>query len=439
MLTIPSALNQRKRWQLTTILGLCVGYSGYYLCRSNLSVVLPLLIREFKSQGLNKEVMGEIASLGLIFYAVGKIINGLLGDLIGGKKIFIYGMMGSVLFTLIFGLSWHISLFWFAWSANRLIQSMGWGGLVKVTVNWFSFRSYGKVMALLSLSYLFGDIIAKLLLGQLLEWGMGWRGIFMVAASTLAVLALLGSRLLKESPEKVGLEAPEQNPRQLFKETGPHQTPQKIGQLLTPYFKSVSFMLLLLMSFGLTALRESFNFWMPTYLFEATRLSEGNASQSSALFPFFGIISILGVGYLSDTLLSGKRGLILLFACLSLTAILFLMSRGLAGEYLPLILISLSGLFLLGPYSFLAGAMSLDFGGRRGAATAAGLVDATGYLGGTVAIWLTGRVAERSGWKSAFLILAILAFITAVSAWIYYVSQERKGRSIKKETPAGVY
>ena len=402
-------------------------------------MVLPLLIREFKSEGLNKEVMGEIASLGLIFYAVGKVINGVLGDLIGGKKIFVYGMLGSVVCTLIFGLSWSISLFWFAWGGNRLIQSMGWGGLVKVTVNWFSYRSYGKVMALLSLSYLFGDIVAKLFLGQLLEFGLGWRGVFMVAASVLAVLALLESRILKESPEKVGLEAPEQSPQQLFKDQGSFQTGQKIGELLLPYFKSLSFMLLLLMSFGLTALRESFNFWIPTYLFESIRQSEGSASQYSALFPLFGILSILGVGYLSDTVLAGKRGLILLFACLSLTTILFCMSKGWAGEYVPLVLISLSGLFLLGPYSFLAGAMSLDFGGRKGAATAAGLMDATGYLGGTLAIWLTGRVAERSGWKSVFLLLAVLALVTAVSALIYYISQERKGRSIADKLSKVVY
>ena len=40
---------------------------------------------------------------------------------------------------------------------------------------------------------------------------------------------------------------------------------------------------------------------------------------------------------------------------------------------------------LIGPYSYLAGAISLDFGGKRGGATACGIIDGVGYLGGVLA------------------------------------------------------
>lgn len=69
-----------QRWQVRTAAGLFVGYSAYYLCRSNLAVAAPLLIREFGSQGLNKEVLGQLASVGVLFYALGKVFNGVLGD-----------------------------------------------------------------------------------------------------------------------------------------------------------------------------------------------------------------------------------------------------------------------------------------------------------------------------------------------------------------------
>ena len=36
-----------SRWQFRTALSLFVGYSAYYLCRSNLAIAAPLLIREF--------------------------------------------------------------------------------------------------------------------------------------------------------------------------------------------------------------------------------------------------------------------------------------------------------------------------------------------------------------------------------------------------------
>ncbi len=70
--------------------------------------------------------------------------------------------------------------------------------------------------------------------------------------------------------------------------------------------------------------------------------------------------------------------------------------------------------------------MSLDAGGPKGAATAAGLVDAVGYLGGTLTLWLTGYLAEREGWNAAFMALAGLALITAGTAFLFYLSQERR-------------
>lgn len=40
------------RWHLLTISLLVLGYSGYYFCRSDLSVVLPLLIRDLGQHGI---------------------------------------------------------------------------------------------------------------------------------------------------------------------------------------------------------------------------------------------------------------------------------------------------------------------------------------------------------------------------------------------------
>lgn len=414
-----------SRWQFCTGLNLFVGYSAYYLCRSNLAIAAPLLLREFAGQGLNKQVLGQIASVGVLFYAVGKVLNGVLGDFLGGKRIFLLGMAGAVVATVAFGLGQGIIVFFVTWAFNRLVQSMGWAGLVKTTANWFSYQAYGKIMGLLSLSYLFGDIVAKLLLGQLLVLGLGWRGMYMVAAAVLATIAVINWVNLKSTPESVGLAAPSVNPDNLFTGRDPSsEAPPSLKALLRPYFRSPSFLLMLAISFGLTALREAFSFWVPTYLVEAAHLSEGAASQYSALYSFFGMISILGAGYLSDRLLRGQRGILILVACVLLVPVLLLMTRPTEGSVMPVFLISVTGLLLLGPYSFLAGAMSLDAGGRQGAATAAGLVDAVGYVGGTLALWLTGALVEHQGWGRAFLALALVAAGTAGAALIFYRTQE---------------
>ncbi|MFD1875475.1 MFS transporter [Hymenobacter bucti] len=417
-----------QRWQFRTAAGLFVGYSAYYLCRSNLAVAAPLLIREFGGRGLNKEVLGQLASVGVLFYALGKVFNGVLGDFLGGKKIFLLGMVGAVLATVAFGLGQGVAVFFAAWAANRLVQSMGWAGLVKLTANWFSYRAYGRIMGLLSLSYLVGDIAAKLVLGQLLDLGLGWRGLFIAAAGVLALVALANWLTLAATPASVGLEAPPASPTSLFASPDPAAAdqPTSLGTLLRPYFRSPSFLLMLGLSFGLTALREAFSFWVPTYLVEAAHLPEGAASQYSALYSGFGMVSILGAGYISDAWLRGQRGPLILAASVGLVPVLLLMSQPGGGSRWPLVFISLAGLLLLGPYSFLAGAMSLDAGGRQGAATASGLVDAVGYAGATGALWLTGALAEHQGWSAAFLALALLAAATAVVALVFYRTQEQR-------------
>ena len=74
---------------------------------------------------------------------------------------------------------------------------------------------------------------------------------------------------------------------------------------------------------------------------------------------------------------------------------------------------------LIGPYSYLAGAISLDLGGKRGGATACGIIDGVGYLfGGVLAGKVIARLSETLGWQGVFVMLAGVAGATAmVAAW----------------------
>ena len=415
----------RNRYTNLTLFTLFVGYAGYYLCRANLPVAIPLIIRDLSSQGIDKEVMGKIGSLGVLAYAIGKIFNGVIGDFIGGKKVFIIGMFGSVAATVLFGISSGAIFFIVFWFLNRLIQSMGWSGLVKIVANWVDYRRYGSMMGIVSLSYLVGDILAKLILGQLIKWEFDWRTLFFVSAAMLAAIGVMNVLLLKEKPSELGLPMPEANPNNLFADKEDTESRQSLRELLLPYFKSPSFLLILVMSFGLTAVRESLNFWTPTYLHEVGKLSEGDSAIFSSLFLVLGGASIVLSGWISDKLFKGNRGLVIMLACLPMAVILFLMTYRFESAVLPVVLVSSVGFFLLGPYSFLGGAMAMDVGGKKGAATASGLVDGIGYFGGTLALWGTGKLSKEFGWNSSFLALSIVAGLTALAAFIYFFNHEK--------------
>jgi OPA family glycerol-3-phosphate transporter-like MFS transporter len=419
-------------WHLATIVLLGVGYSGYYFCRSNLSVVVPDLIHDLAQHGVTANEaqvrLGFIASAGTMAYAVGKFISGSMADLFGGRRNFLGGMAGSILFTLVFVLSGGFPLFTLAWVGNRLFQSTGWVGLVKVASRWFSYSTYGTVMAVLSLSYLFGDAACRWVMSRLMAYGLGWRGVFLAAAGSLAVLLIANLIFLRESPEERGLPAPEANPLNVYGADGEHKDEKHPGLLaiLRPLVASFPFWLVCLLSLGTTLLRETFNFWTPTYFVQFVGLSNSQAAARSALFPLFGGISVLLAGVVSDKLGLNGRNLVLVFGMTASTLCLVVLARtpGHASQWTPVVLVTLVGFLLLGPYSYLAGAMSLDFGGKRGSATAAGIIDGVGYLAG----WLSGdtvaRITVAFGWKNAFLSLAGVALLTALVAVVLAAHQK---------------
>jgi OPA family glycerol-3-phosphate transporter-like MFS transporter len=219
-----TAERRLTRWRILTLALLVTGYAGYYLCRSDLAVAMPLLIAELAKRGIAPAVaqirLGTIASLGVFAYAIGKFPSGWLADFLGGRRNFLYGMAGAILFTLLFGLAGGIPLFTLAWMANRLVQSLGWAGMVKIASRWFSYSSYGTVMGIVSLSFLFGDAASREFMSLLIGAGFGWRGLFYAAAATLAIFLLLNLIWLKETPRAIGFPEPPANPANLFRSEG---------------------------------------------------------------------------------------------------------------------------------------------------------------------------------------------------------------------------
>ena len=174
-------------------------------------------------------------------------------------------------------------------------------------------------------------------------------------------------------------------------------------------------------SLGLTLIRETFNAWTPTYLVDVYRLSQADAAQKSSLFPLIGGFSVLVVGKLSDRMPPSRR-LALTVPMLALAALALVLIGSapiMASQTAGLTLLAAVAFLLLGPYSLLAGAMAVDLGGRRGSATAAGLIDSAGYLGAVLSGWGVGALAERAGWATAFRALAGVAGAAVLAALVY--------------------
>ncbi len=437
-----------RAWQGVTVGTLFTGYLGYYVCRSNLSVVTPLLLDEYGAAGLTKGMVGDVVTVGIVAYAVGKLVNGVAADLLGGRRLFLSGLFASVLTTLLFtlapdyapslevaaarlGLGAAVVLPLMAvWAGNRFVQSMGWGGVVQIAARWTEPRRLPAVMGFLSMSYLVGDAVARLYLGQLVRHGYGWREVFAFAAAALAAVGFVALLLLKGRPAEVNLPEPPAPPGNVH--GADVSATLSLKELVLPLFASRAFWLVCAMNMGLTLIRETFNFWTPTYLRDTTGLDAGQAGVTSLVFPLTGALSAVAAGWAVGRV-GGRYGAVLVPSLLGLIAALSLLAfaplRELPGGVREVVVVGLVGgaaFCLIGPYTFSAGVLAVRLGGPRGGATAAGLIDTAGYLAAALAGSGVGRLADAHGWPAAFGALAGVAGLTAGVALAYTLLHERR-------------
>ena len=415
--------------QCRTLLLLFLGYASCYFCRSNLSVATPLLVDELGRRGVSHAdaivSIGSMASLGVFAYAMGKWFLTSLGDYWGGKRNLLIATGGATLFTLLFASGSTLPLFTFAWVGNRLTQSIGWSALVKVSSKWFNYSRYGTIVAILTCSYLVGDAAARESMGLLLHYGVTWRGLFLFGAGVAGCMFLANLLFLRESRTDEGHPEAEANPRNVFAGA---QAPQSFVTRVLPLLRSRAFLMVCLLGFATTMVRETFNTWTPVYLRDFLGYGVSRAALLSAIFPAVGAVSVLLAGWASDRLGRNCRALLLALGLAATAAALLILTElrpESAGTVLPVAMIGVVAFCLLGPYAFLPGAFALDFGGKQAGAAASGLVDGTGYLGGVLAGTVMARLAVTFGWGGVFVTLAAVSTLAALGAGYLYVLNAR--------------
>jgi OPA family glycerol-3-phosphate transporter-like MFS transporter len=446
---------RRRVWKLIIVLTLCVGYAGYYVCRTNLSVSSPALIEEI---GISKSTLGITLTAGTAGYAVGKTMAGPVIDVLGGRQVFLAAMVLSIICTILFPLGSKIWYLTIVWTANRVVQAAGWPAAVKVTSRWFFSDEFGKAMGFISLSFLFGDAVARFYLG----WALNivednWRALFWISALTLIVISCVSFFTLKSSPAEVGLPEPlgdahsplpqqdvvdtptvedmnindSDTPEVLIEERNPQDSIRRflrkftsknnaiassLKETILPLVRRPNFWLLCLMSVGMTMLRSTFTDWTIVFLNEVAGTSSQNSALGSILFPLSGGFSCLLVGWLNDRLSKFWRG-VMLVSFLSVLAVtlfgFYFLNLG-NNLALALIFVTLVGFTLTGPYTLPAGALSLTIGGKRLCATTSGLVDTAGYLGGLLSGYFVGYIADNLGWNALWGILGLVTLATMI-------------------------
>jgi OPA family glycerol-3-phosphate transporter-like MFS transporter len=427
-----------RAWQLRTFAVTWLAYAAYYLTRKSFAVA-KVEIKKPEVLGLSTEWLSAIDGTYLVAYAAGQFLWGVLGDRLGPRRVVLAGMAGSIAVAVAMGAS-SLPLVLLACSGLQgICQSSGWAPLTKNMGEFFPRSVRGRVMGLWCSNFALGGMIAGIVAGLAAEQG-GWRMAFFMPAGLLAVVWLTFFLFQANRPEDVGLPSAEREAGEpeevIVAGESPRDEPEGSWRVVREVVTSPMVLLLAAVYLLVKPLRYLLMFWAPVYLSE--RLGTGVAESGilGSLFDLAGPFGIFAGGWASDRIFRARRvPVMVLTLAAGAVAILLLpivpSTRLAVGAMLFVI-----GLLVYVPDSLVSGAAAIDFGTRRGASTAAGLINGCGSLGGLVGGTLPGTLAWYLGssgtpWNWMFALMAgglLLAALLLAPHWSRVPAAGRSGR-----------
>ena len=191
-------------------------YAAYYLCRVNLGVAQPAILKEFPTW--TETQIGTIPSTYAAVYAIGQIVNGTLAQRFGARRMMTLALLLAGLTNLGFSSVSSLGAMRLLWAINGWGQSAGWSLIVHVISEWNTSARRGFLIGRLSTCYTVGNVLSWLLAGWLCG-SLGWRAAFWVPGLALLPMAVIFFVLLRNTPQDAGFPpvrddiVPEASPR----------------------------------------------------------------------------------------------------------------------------------------------------------------------------------------------------------------------------------
>ncbi|MDR0590246.1 MAG: MFS transporter [Puniceicoccales bacterium] len=417
---------QYRYWRSRIFYSLFLGYAAFYLVRQNLTVAAPEMLKEF---GYTKSQIGWIFALFSIIYGVGKFISGAICDRTDARYFMSIGLVGAAVCTLCAGFSRSIWVFALLYSLNGAFQSMGWPPVSRLMTHWYAPEELGTRWGLINGSHQFGSVIL-LLGGSLLLGYFGWRSVFIVPAVLALLLAGILFERLRDTPESLGLPPIEEKDDAACREVSKGEEVVTFREIFMEHLlPNRALWYVCMANFFVYIIRMGFFNWAPTFLQEARGASPLGSGAQSSIFELMGVLGGLFAGWASDRIFKGRRSHAGCYFMGVLIILLFLFWRlQTASQAVNTALLFLIGFFLYGPQTLL-GMSGAELGGKRAAAAANGLTGTFGYLGGAVAGFGVGKIADNWGWNAVFLFFEICALL---GSFFFILNRHQSSRGVQR-------
>lgn len=365
--------NKRQiAWRIGT---LCiVTYLAGYVTKNILSVSTPEMIQE---AFFTKEYTGLLSSFFFIFYAVGQLINGFIGDVVRPKYMIAIGLCLSSVSTVAVPLLDNRILHFAAFALMGFGQSMLRGPIMKTISENTAARHARVICTLFSMAGFGGPLIAGLL-----SMFLAWRTVFWVVGGISAMMALVSFTVITRLERRGDIT---------------FTPPQETGfRGIFQIFKLQDFSFYMFISAIGEIAGSSITFWIPTYSTEHLGLSEAAASTVYSIASLSTLIAPFCTLVLYERFF--KDGVRLALVMYTLAAAFFIAVR-----FTPYV--SVNVILLIAAKITAASASSLVWSvyipglAKSGKVSGAnGVIDAAGYAAASLANAVFASSVGKLGW-----------------------------------------
>jgi len=380
-------------------------YASLYMGRYNFNVYRNHA-REL--HGLSDVQVGTIATVGFWVYAASLLVNGPLAEKIGGRRAILIGVAGACIANLgialflrgpatdanvVLGLS-------LLYGANMYFQSFGAISVVKVNAAWFHWRERGMIGgvfgSMISLGYYLALGIGGLIYAHLPFWAL-----FLVPSGVLLFMLVVDSVLVRDRPSHAGHDDFDTGDEAQHAPAAGPERELSFREVVGRVLRHPVLQVLAVAEFCTGIVRQGLLLYYGRFLAQIHHVSEKGTpvryQVASVGITVGGIAGALLCGVLSDKVFQSRRPPVAFIFYIG--QILALVALGLAtSSYAAVTLVGVACMWIFGVHGMLSGTASMDFGGRRAAATAAGLLDGVQYLGSGLVGFGLGWLLDRYHW-----------------------------------------
>ena len=372
----------------------------------------------FRSEGvIGRTNAGLVGTMLFVFYGLGQLISGYLGDKVSPKYLIFLGLsvtgacnalMNFVPETLMIAV----------WGVNGLAQAMLWPPIVKLLSYYLDHKTYVTANLIVTSAAHVATVLLYLFVPFCLSF-MSWRTVF-TAASILAFAAFaifaIAMRLIL--PDK-----PQINPRR--EECAADEEEHGVKRGVFGQMKETGILTVLVSIVVVGFLRDGIESWLPMLYSEAFGRDVAESTLVSIILPVFSIISISVVTVLhrKGTFNNEVSGSVILFAFSLVCSVLLALFVSLSGTVfgvLSLVLAALICAAMHGANFLLISCLPGRFSKLGRAATVSGVCNSCVYIGAAVSTYGIALLSGALGWSLTVAVWCVILVVGIVSSLLSY-------------------